>query len=169
MIYRKALKRGMIKGRTIHSMAAASVYMACRQCEVVRTLDDIASVSNITKKEVARNYRFMVTELKPKVPLVMPSSHISKIVSRLGLKGEIEVHAVEILNRAVEMKLTVGRSPSGMAAACVYISTLYAGGHVTQSEIADIAQVTEVTIRNRYKELSKSLNLRSSSRAFIPL
>jgi len=165
MIYRKALKRGMIKGRTIHNMAAASVYIACRQCEVVRTLDDIASVSNITKKEVARNYRFMVTELKPKVPLVMPSSYISKIVSRLGLKGEIEVHAVEILNRAVEMKLTVGRSPSGMAAACVYISTRYAGGHVTQSEIAEVAQVTEVTIRNRYKELSKNLNLRSSSRA----
>ncbi len=165
MIYRKALKRGMIRGRPIHSMAAASVYIACRQCEVVRSLEDIASVSNITKKEVARYYRFMVTELKPKVPLVMPSSYISKIVSRLGLKGEIEVHAVELLNRAVEMKLTVGRSPSGMAAACVYISTRYAGGHVTQKEIAEVAQVTEVTIRNRYKELSKNLNLITSSRA----
>ena len=142
MIYRKALKRGMIRGRTIHSMAAASVYIACRQCEVVRTLDDIASVSNITTKDLARNYRFMVTELKSRVPLSQPSSHISKIVSRLGLKGEIEVHAVEILNRAVEMKLTVGRSPSGIAAACVYISTLYAGEHVTQSEIAEVAQVT---------------------------
>lgn len=167
MIYRNALKRGMIRGRTIHCMAAVSVYVACRQCEVVRSLDDIASVSNITTKDLARNYRFMATELKPKVPLAMPSSHISKIVSKLGLKGEIEALSVEILNRAVEMKLTVGRSPSGMAAACVYISTLIIGERITQREIAEVAQVTEVTIRNRYKELSKSLNLSSSSRALI--
>ena len=164
MIYRTALKCGLIRGRTIHSMAAASVYVACRQCEVVRSLDDIAFVSDVTKKELARYYRLLVTELKPKVPLSQPSSHISKIVSKLDLNGETECLAVDVLNRAVELKLTVGRSPSGMAAACVYISTLYTGERVTQSEIAEVAQVTEVTIRNRYKELTKHLELTVDAR-----
>ena len=167
MIYRSAFKRRLIKGRSIHSLAAASVYIACRQCGVIRSLEDVAFVSDIQKKELARNYRFLVTELKPRVPLSRPSRHISKIVSGLGLRGDIEVLAVEILNRASEMKLTIGRSPNGMAAACVYISSLYAGERITQSEIAKVAQVTEVTVRNRYKELSESLNLIVSARASV--
>lgn len=157
MIYRLALKRSLIKGRTIQSIAAASVYMACRQCEVVRSLEEIALASNIPKKEAARNYRFLVKEINPKVPLTAPSSHVSKIVNKLDLSGATEVLALEVLNQASEMKLTVGRSPSGMAAASIYISTYLTGTRITQSEIAKEAQVTEVTIRNRYKELAKNL------------
>lgn len=158
MIYRVALKRSLIRGRTIQSIAVASVYMACRQCEVVRSLEDIASVSNISKKEAARNYRFLIKELKPKVPLALPSSHISKIVNKLDLNGDTEFLAINVLNRASEMKLTIGRSPSGLAAACIYISAHLTGDRRTQSEIAKEAQVTEVTIRNRYKELAQNLH-----------
>ncbi len=158
MYYRNALKLGLIKGRTIHNMAAASVYMACRQCEVIRSIDEIAHVSNISKKDAARNYRFLVEKLKPKVPLSMPSHHISKIVSRLELKGETETLALEVLNRSSELKMTVGRSPSGMAAACIYISTRLTGDRITQSELSEVAHVTEVTIRNRYKELFTNLS-----------
>lgn len=158
MIYRNALKRKLIRGRSIQSIAVASVYMACRQCGVIRSLEEIASASNIPKKEAARNYRFLLKELNPKVPLAMPSSHIGKIVNKLRLNGDAEFLAAQVLSRASEMKLTVGRSPSGMAAACIYIGTILTGDRVTQSEIAREAQVTEVTIRNRYKELSRNLH-----------
>ncbi len=157
MIYRTALKRGLIKGRTIHNMATASVYMACRQCGVLRSLDEIAATANIAKKELAKNYRVLLNALKPRIPLTMPSRHISMIVNKLDLRGGTEILALEILKRASEIKMTVGKSPSGMAAACIYLSTRLTGEKITQSEVAETAQVTEVTIRNRYKELSKNL------------
>jgi transcription initiation factor TFIIB len=148
----------MIRGRSINSIAVASIYMACRQCGVVRSLGEVAKAADISNKEAARNYRFLFNELNPKVPLTSPSSHISKIVNILNLNGETEYVAAEVLKKASDMRLTVGRSPSGMAAACLYVSTILTGNRVTQSEIAREAMVTEVTIRNRYKELSRNLD-----------
>jgi transcription initiation factor TFIIB len=158
MIYRKALNANMIRGRTIQSIAVACIYLACRQCGVIRSLEDVAGSSNISKKDVARNYRFLLRELRPSVPQVDSQSYISKIVSNLGLIGETERLAKTILHTASLMKLTGGRGPAGMAAACVYISTKLTGDHRTQGDIAKEAQVTEVTIRNRYKELVALLN-----------
>jgi len=158
MIYRKAIQNQLIRGRTIQSVAVASIYMACRQCGVIRTLDDVAKAANITKKEAARNYRFLLRELKPDVPQVNPRGYISKIVSKLALNGETERLAMAILNQATKLKLTSGRGPSGIAAACIYISSQLTDERRTQGEIAREAQVTEVTIRNRYKELTHRLD-----------
>jgi len=158
MIYRRAIKKQLIRGRTIQSVAVASIYMACRQCGVIRTLEDVAGAANITKKEAARNYRFLLRELKPSVPQVNPRGYISKVVNKLELSGETERLAMSILNQASEMKLTSGRGPSGMAAACIYISSQLTNERRTQGEIAKEAQVTEVTIRNRYKELAQLLD-----------
>ena len=153
MNYRKALKASLVRGRTIQSVAVACIYLACRQCGVIRTLEDVAASVGISKKEAARNYRFLLRSLKPSVSQVNPRSYVSKIVSNLRLSGETERLAVRILDQASVMKLTGGRGPSGMAAACVYISTRFTEDMRTQGDIAHEAQVTEVTIRNRYKEL----------------
>jgi transcription initiation factor TFIIB len=157
IIYRHALQNKLIRGRTIQSVVVASIYMACRQCGIVRTLKDVAYAANITKKEAARNYRFLLKELKPSVPQVNRSRYISKIVNNLNLTGETERIAEKILVIAVDQKFTSGRGPGGMAAACIYISCQLTGESRTQHEIAREAQVTEVTIRNRYKELSQKL------------
>jgi transcription initiation factor TFIIB len=157
MIYRQALNKKLIRGRTIKSIVVASIYMACRQCGIIRTLKDVANAANITKKEAARNYRFLFIKLKPNVPPVNRSRYISKIVNKLKLTGETERVAEKILVRAVDQKLTIGRGPGGMAAACTYISCQLTGESRTQGDIARVAQVTEVTIRNRYKELAKNL------------
>jgi transcription initiation factor TFIIB len=153
MIYRKALNANMIRGRTIQSIVVACIYMACRQCSIIRSLEDVASSSNISKKDAARNYRFLLRELRASVPQIDSQSYISKIVSNLGLIGETERLAKTILHTASLMKLTGGRGPAGMAAASVYISTRITSDLRTQGDIAKEAQVTEVTIRNRYKEL----------------
>jgi transcription initiation factor TFIIB len=157
MIYRRALQSRLIRGRTIQSMAVASIYLACRQCGVTRSLKDIAAVTNITVKEAARNYRFLCKMLKPKVPRLKPSDYIGKIVNKLELSGETEHLASKVLENASKIRLTVGRSPQGIAAACIYISTNFTSDQKTQSEIAKEAQVTEVTIRNRYKDLIRNL------------
>jgi transcription initiation factor TFIIB len=157
VIYRRAIQMRLIRGRAIRYMAVASIYMACRQCGVLRSLNDVAEAADISRKDAARNYRFLVKKLKASVPQVDPQGYISKIVIRLGLKGETERLAKVILKMSSEMKLTSGRSASGIAAACVYISCKLTGERKTQGDIAREAQVTEVTIRNRYKELEHHL------------
>jgi transcription initiation factor TFIIB len=159
MNYRRALKASLVRGRTIQSVAVACIYLACRQCGVIRTLEDVAVSVGISKKEAARNYRFLLRSLKPSVSQVNPRGYVSKIVSNLRLSGDTERLAVRILDQASVMKLTGGRGPSGMAAACVYISTRLTEDMRTQGDIAHEAQVTEVTIRNRYKELVECMDL----------
>jgi transcription initiation factor TFIIB len=157
IIYRHALQKKLIQGRTIQSVAVASIYMACRQCGIVRTLKEVAREANITKNEAAKNYRFLLKELKHNVPQVNTSNYISRIVNKLNLAGETERIAEKILETAVEQRFTIGRGPGGMAAACVYISCQLTGERLSQTKIAREAQVTEVTIRNRYKELAQNL------------
>jgi transcription initiation factor TFIIB len=157
IIYRQALQRKLIRGRTIQSIAVATIYMACRQCNIIRSLKDIANVANITVKDAARNYRFLIRELNQRIPSTNPSGYISSLVNKLGLRGETERLALQVLSIAANQKFTTGRGPNGMAAACVYISSQLTGERLTQAIIAKEAQVTEVTIRNRYKELVQKL------------
>jgi transcription initiation factor TFIIB len=63
------------------------------------------------------------------------------------------------LARARELELTHGKSPTGVAAAAVYIVSRTNERSRTQREVADISGVTEVTIRNRYKELVDNLGI----------
>jgi transcription initiation factor TFIIB len=158
-LYRQALNANIIRGRTIQSIASACIYLACRQCGVVRSIEEVAYSFELEKKDLARNYRFLVKTLTPKVPKVNTEGYISKLVSKLDLTGSTEMTAIAILDTASEMRLTGGRGPAGMAAACIYISTRLTNELRTQGDIARVAQVTEVTIRNRYKELLEELEI----------
>jgi transcription initiation factor TFIIB len=162
VIYRKALKEQLIRGRSIQGVTAAAIYLACRQCKLARTLEEIAQASNMNKKEVGRNYRFLIKKLDYSIPPVKPSRYIAKFSNQLMMQGKAEEFAHKILAAAKELKLTSGRGPMGMAAAASYIASVLSGERRTQREVAEIAEVTEVTIRNRYKELVKRLMLQIS-------
>ncbi len=153
VIYRKAVKERLIRGRSIQGVTAASIYLACRQCGLARTLEEIAQSSSVNKKEVGRSYRFLIRELDYSIPPLRPSQYITKFSNQLTMQGKVEEIAHKILATAKELKLTSGRGPTGIAAAASYIASVLTGERKTQREIAEIAQVTEVTIRNRYKEL----------------
>jgi len=157
VIYRRAVKERLIRGRSIQGVTAAAVYVACRQCGLARTLEEIAQASNINKKEVGRSYRFLIKELDYFIPPLKPSQYIAKFSNQLTMQGKVEEIAHKILKSARELKLTSGRGPTGIAAAASYIASVLTGERKTQREIAEIAQVTEVTIRNRYKELVERL------------
>jgi transcription initiation factor TFIIB len=159
MVYRKAVNKNLIRGRSIEGVVAASLYAACRQCNVPRTLDEIAASSNVGRKEIGRTYRFMTRELKLKLMPTRPQDYISRFCSELKLSGEVQARAIEILKEAAEKELTSGRGPTGVAAASIYIASILCNERRTQREVADIAGVTEVTIRNRYKELTERLNI----------
>jgi transcription initiation factor TFIIB len=160
VIYRRIVKKNMIRGRSIIGMVAASVYMACRQCAVIRSLDEIADVTQSSRKVCGRNYRYLLKKMKIDVPPARHQKYVSKYVSHLTLSGEAESLALEILEWASELRLTVGRGPSGIAAACTYIAGILTCEKRTQSDVAKTANVTEVTIRNRYKELLETLHIR---------
>lgn len=159
VIYRKAVDKNLIRGRSIEGVAAAALYAACRQCSVPRTLDEVEEVSRVSRKEIGRTYRFIARELTLRLMPTSPIDYVPRFCSGLNLKGEVQSKSIEILRQASEKELTSGRGPTGVAAAAIYIASILCGDRKTQREVADVAGVTEVTIRNRYKELAEELDI----------
>ena len=159
MIYRKAVRQKLIRGRSIEGVTAAVLYAACRQCNVPRTLEEISSVAQMKKKEIGRNYRNISRKLELKLLPTAPQDYISRFCSQLKLSNDVQAKTIEILKKASSEELTSGRGPTGLAAAALYISTILCGERRTQREVAEVAGVTEVTIRNRYKELARELDI----------
>ncbi|QQG39084.1 MAG: transcription initiation factor IIB [Candidatus Woesearchaeota archaeon] len=158
-IYTLAVQRGLVRGRSMESVVAGALYAACRRHEVPRTLDELSEASGIDKKEIGRTYRFITRELQIRILPSNPVDYIARFASALKLTAETQSRAVEILEQAQNSELTSGRGPTGIAAASLYVASLINNEKRTQREVADIAGVTEVTIRNRYKELLRKLNL----------
>ena len=159
MIYRKAMRIKLTRGRTIDGIVAAVLYAACRQCNVPRTLEEISKISEIKKKDVGRNYRNISRRLELKLLPTVPQDYISRFCSQLELSNDVQIKAINILKKASKEELTSGRGPTGMAAAALYIASVLCGEKRTQREVAEVAGVTEVTIRNRYKELASKLDI----------
>jgi transcription initiation factor TFIIB len=159
VIYRKALDKGLVRGRSIAAIAAAALYAACRITETPRTLREIAEASYVDKKDVARCYRLLLRELKVQMPIADPLTYISKIAERTGITGQTQGLAIKILYEARRKRAAAGKDPMGLAAAALYIACLQNNEKKTQKDIAEAAGVTEVTVRNRYKSLKRQLGL----------
>ena len=156
-IYRKALDKKLGKGRSISALIAASLYAACRDAGTPRTLKDFAKAANIRKRNLAVCYRLLVKELNLKMPVVDSVQCIARIASKLGISEKTKRSAVQILKKARETRILDGKDPMAMAASALYISCVDKEENFSQREIARAADITEVTIRNRYKGLKKLL------------
>ena len=158
-LYNYVLQRGFVRGRSMESVIAACIYAACRSYNIPRTLDEIAHASDIERKEIGRTYRFIIRRMTIKITPSSPNDYISRFSSILKLSPKTQNHALKILKRASDEELTSGRGPAGIAAAALYVAALLNDEKKTQREVADVAGITEVTIRNRYKELIEKLGL----------
>ncbi len=158
-VYNFVLQRGLVRGRSMESVIAACVYAACRSYNIPRTLDEIANASDVERKEIGRTYRFIIRKLAIKVTPSSPKDYISRFSSILHLSPKTQNDALRILKKAEISELTSGRGPAGIAAAALYVAALLNDEKKTQREVADVAGITEVTIRNRYKELLERLNI----------
>ena len=159
VVYRKAVGKGLVRGRGIDRVLAASLYIACRQCNVPRTLDEISEASGIGRRDIGKTYRFISRHLGVNLDPTTPVDYVPRFGSELGLSGEVQSKAIEILRAAMDMHLTSGRGPVGACAAAIYMACVLQGEKRTQREIAEAAAVTEVTIRNRYKEMAEKLDI----------
>ncbi|MFL6381693.1 MAG: transcription initiation factor IIB family protein [Nitrososphaeraceae archaeon] len=158
-IYRKAQERQLVRGRTISGVLAAAIYIACREMGISRTLKDIATYSNVKFKEVAKSYRLLCLELDLKIPIVDPMKYIAKVANKANLSEKTKRQAVDIMDNVTKREMSVGKNPMGLAASVLYISSMKTGENITQSDLSNAAGVTEVTLRNRYKDLMNRLEL----------
>lgn len=159
LIYRNAAKKGLVRGRSIESIVAVSLYISCRRGNIPRTLDEISNTFNITRKKLGKHYRFISRELKIKLKPTSPVDYVPRFATLLGVSDKVQVKAIKIIEEAVNKGLINGKEPTGVSATSLYIASMLLNEKRTQKEISEIAGVTEVTIRNRFKEFSENLDL----------
>jgi transcription initiation factor TFIIB len=158
-LYRTALKKHLLRGRSIEGVVAASIYVACRVHKIPRALQEIADVARVGKKEIGSCYRFISSRLALNAGNTSPADYIARFASGLNLSAKCQSTARNILQIATKKGLTSGRGPTGIAAASLYIAGVLENERHSQHEIATIARVTEVTVRNRLKELILKLDI----------
>ena len=155
-LYRKALEKKLIRGRSISAMIAASLYAACRDAGTPRTLNDVADAANVKRKDISKCYRLLHQELELKMPVVDSIQLIARISSKLEITEKTKRYAAKVLKEVQEREESSGKDPMGLAATALYLSCIQNGVSITQRVLAEAAGVTEVTIRNRYKRFNQA-------------
>ncbi|MEM2142412.1 MAG: transcription initiation factor IIB [Candidatus Thorarchaeota archaeon] len=160
VLYRKLVVKRLARSRSIDAMVGAAIYAACRLRETPRSLEEIARHSRVNKKKIGQHYRLLVEKLKLRMPISDPANYVPRLMAELKLPGRVQQKVLEIIEEAkAKRTLTTGRDPRGLAAAAIYIASILLNHRVTQRDIAIAAGVTEVTVRNRYKELVEKLKI----------
>jgi len=154
-IYRRALEKGVLRGQSTSAMVMAALYAACRLCEVPRSLSEFA-MRRSDRKRLGRCYRLLVNRLDLRAPVDDPIRCVAKIAAKLSISERTQQHAIAILNEARAKGLVSGRGPMGLAAAALYLACSVEKDKATQKDLSEAANVTEITIRNRYKELKEN-------------
>jgi transcription initiation factor TFIIB len=154
-IYRKAQERGLVRGRTISAVLDAALYIACRELGIPKTLKEIAGANNIKRKALAKSYRLLISELNIKIPIVDPTKCIVKVANKANLNKKTKRNAVDIIYQLNKKGISAGKDPMGVAATVLYLACLNTGEKRTQTDIAQAAGITVVTLRNRYRDTKK--------------
>ena len=159
-LYQHAVNKGLVRGRSTESIIAALLYTTCREEGAPRTLDEISKASGINRRDIGKTYRYISRKLNIRILPAKASDYVPRFGSLLGLSERVQVRAVDVLNDAAKYDVTSGKGPIGVAAAALYIAAVLEGEKKTQREVADAIGVTEVTIRNRYKEMVDTLGIK---------
>ena len=160
-IYRKALGKGLVRGRSTSAILAAAIYISCRKMGAVRSLKDIGEITDVKRKVISRSYRILIQQLEMIMPVIDPIKCIAKIANKAKLSEKSKRMAIDTMKDLVNTEASAGKRPMGLAATILYLSCMRNDEVVTQKYIAEAAGVTEVTIRNRIKDLKS----RNTSRA----
>jgi len=159
-IYTIAVQQNLVRGRPMEAVVAGSIYAACRKFNFPRALEEVADAVSLQRKEVGRTYRYIIRELNMKIMPSSPHDYLPKLASTLELDAATQTLAAELIQRMIDEEIGAGKTPNGMAAAAIYVAATMRGVKRTQRQVADAANVTEVTIRNRYKEIEEKFNLK---------
>lgn len=158
-LYRKALTKNMIRGRTISGMILAALYVACRESGVPRTMQDVSDAGNISFKNLSRHYRVFVKTLELQVDSLNPSELVSKIGTSVGLSEKAQRDALGFVEMAKKKGLADGKNPMSLAATALFMAGVINGESVTQDKIAKASGISAVTIRNVTKVFKNAMDL----------
>ncbi len=156
VIYRRALDDGLLPGRSIEGIATATLYAASRLDGVARSIDEVAAVSRIDEMELKRAYRYVSRELDLEIAPTNPEEYVGRFTSQLDCSAETERRARDLIDVAIEQEVHSGKHPVGIAASAIYAAGQLTGEQLTQAEVSEVAQVSKVTIRNRYREVMQA-------------
>ncbi|MBD3205658.1 transcription initiation factor IIB [Candidatus Bathyarchaeota archaeon] len=159
VIYRKVLKADLVRGRSIDAFISACLYAACRLENLPRSLRSISDASTCDIQSISRHYRLMIRELNMEMPIDTPMKYLSSFAAKLKVNSNVERHSANILRLAREKNVHVGKNPKGMAAAALYMACLLDDEKIVQREVAEVSEISAVTLRKRYKELESLINL----------
>ncbi len=159
-LYERAANDSLVRGRSTESIIAALLYTTCREHGAPRTLDEISKSSGISRRDIGKTYRYISRKLSIRILPAKAQDYVPRFGSLLGLSEKVQVKAVKILDEAGQYDVTSGKGPIGVASAALYIAAVLEGEKKTQREVADAIGVTEVTIRNRYKEIIEKLGIK---------
>ena len=159
LIYRQAIGKNLIMGRTIDGMSSASIYISCRRNNIPRTLSQIADVSGVSRKDIARNARLLKRKLDIKLAPTSPADYVPRFATELDLSDVLQAKAIKIIDDARITGLISGKGPGGIAAAAIYIASISAGEEISRRQISEVAGITEATLKKHYKLLSDNLEL----------
>jgi transcription initiation factor TFIIB len=154
-IYRKAVEKQLTRGRTISGVLAAALYIACRELGTPRTLNNISASSNVRRKDIAKNCRLLIYELDIKVPIADPMKCIAKVANAAEISERTKRQAFNMMSEVVKREIPAGKHPMSLAATILYVACRKTGEYRTKVDIAKAAGITEVTIRNRFKDLAE--------------
>jgi transcription initiation factor TFIIB len=156
-IYRKVQKERIVKGRSISAAIGASVYIACRDADIPRTLKEIATLINIKYEEISRVYRIILFTLDFKVPVIDPVKCLSRIANSIHISEKTQRHALNYMHSVISSRISDGKYPMGLAGAVLYLSCKFCNEPRNQMDVARAAGITEATLRNRSKEISEKI------------
>lgn len=156
-IYREAVGKGLSRGRTMSSLVAASLYAACRELNIPRTLDDVARAGNVEKRVLSRDLRTIIRQLDLNLGQYDTASFAIKMANNLGLREKTKRGAIETLARADRAHISAGKNPVAQAAAALYMACLFNSEPITQKQLALESGISAVTIRNRVAAIKEGL------------
>jgi transcription initiation factor TFIIB len=156
-IYRKALGKGLVKGRSTSAIMAAAIYIACREMGAARSLKELSEITDVRRKVISRSYMILIQQLEIIMPVIDPIKCIAKIANNANISEKSKRMAIDVMKDLVNTQIPAGKRPMSLAATILYLSCLRNDdAAVTQKDLAEAAGVTEVTIRNRIKDLKSS-------------
>ena len=157
-IYRKAAIRKLAKGRSTISLVAASIYAACREISIPKTISDIAFVCNIPSKEIMSHYKLILKELSLNIPVIQGIDYVTLISNRLRLTEKTKREALRIFSLVQHSRISIGKNPRAFAGAIIYIASQDCNEFLRQVEVCQVADISTVSLRKRCKEIKTILD-----------
>jgi len=155
--YRKSLQKSLIKGRSISGFVVASIYLACKERMIPRTIDEVCRAAGVDRPFATHCYKILIGEMHIEPPITDPFRNIAKISAKAGVEERVSRRAREILSSVASHTAVTGKNPLVLAAAALYLATVEHKLNVTKTVIADAAEVSTISLRKRLADIMHAL------------